>query len=285
MYSAPELVSNIESLAALPTVYYRVQAQLESPDSTIGDVARLMETDPALTSGVLKLVNSAFYGFCRSIESVERAITILGLQQTHELVLAISVSAIFNGIRPQNMDMRRYWQGCMMTALASRELAHSICHPACARLFVIGLLADIGHLVMYLTVPDLAISAQDCADAEHEPLYEAERRIIGCDFAEVGAALMDNWNLPADFAEIVGAQISPRFAGDHVLEAEMLHIATAISNADRHGEPSDKALSRLDPQIWDDLGLAPDSFQRMRAFAELNLQSCITTFFPPATPA
>ncbi|MDR3212632.1 MAG: HDOD domain-containing protein [Azoarcus sp.] len=280
MYSAPELASNIESLAALPTVYYRVREQLESPDGSIAKVARLVETDPALTTGVLKLVNSAFYGFCRKIESVERAIPILGLYQTHELVLAISVSSAFAGIRPQNMDMKQFWQGSMMTALAARELAHATCNPASERLFVIGLLADIGHLVMYLTVPDLAISAQNAADAGCEPLHEAERRIVGCDFAEAGAALMDNWNLPPSFAEIIGAQISPQLAGDHAPEAEALHVAHTISNADRHNEPSDTALARIAPHIWINLGLAPDSFTRVRAFAEMNLSACTAMFFP-----
>ncbi|MDR1228398.1 MAG: HDOD domain-containing protein [Azoarcus sp.] len=280
MYSARELIANIESLAALPTVYYRVREQLESPEGSIGEVARLMEADPALTTSILKLVNSAFYGFSRKIESVERAVPILGLQQTHELVLAMSVSSIFKGIRPQNMDMKRYWQGCMLTALAARELAHATCNPASERLFVIGLLADIGHLVMYLTIPDLAISAQNAADAGHEPLHEAERRIIGCDFAETGAALMNAWKLPPNFGEIIGAQISPKLAGERTFEAELLHLALAISNADRYNESSDEALARIDPRIWSDLGLAPESFPRIREAAEMNLSSCAALFFP-----
>ena len=280
MHSAQELVTYIESLAALPSVYYRVREQLESPDCSSTEVARLVETDPALTTGVLKLVNSAFYGFSRKVESVERAILVLGLRQTHELILAITVSNVFAGIRPQHMDMRRYWIGCMMTALTSRELAHLTCNPAASRLFVIGLLADTGHLVMYQTVPELAIEAQSAADTGNEPLFEAERRIIGCDSAEVGAALMDNWKLPACFAEIIGAQIMPRLAGKHVVEAELLHIALAVSKADRYNEPSEQALQRIDPRIWNNLGLNPDSFPRVREAVEMNLSSCTTVFFP-----
>ena len=280
MHSAQELVTYIESLAALPSVYYRVREQLESPDCSSTEVARLVETDPALTTGVLKLVNSAFYGFSRKVESVERAILVLGLKQTHELILAITVSNVFAGIRPQHMDMRRYWIGCMMTALTSRELAHLTCNPAANRLFIIGLLADTGHLVMYQTVPELAIEAQSAADTGNEPLFEAERRIIGCDSAEVGAALMDNWKLPAYFAEIIGAQIMPRLAGKHVIEAELLHIALAVSKADRYNEPSEQALQRIDPRIWNNLGLSPDSFPRVRESVEMNLSSCTTVFFP-----
>jgi len=283
MHSAQELVTYIESLAALPSAYYRVREQIESPNGSISEVARLVETDPALTTGVLKLVNSAFYGFSRKIESVERAILVLGLQQTHELLLAITVSNVFDGIHPQYMDMKRYWLGCMMTALTARELAYLTCNPAANRLFVIGLLADTGHLVMYQTVPELAVEAQTAADTGNEPLFEAERRIIGCDSAEVGAALMDNWKLPASFAEIIGAQITPRLAGKHIIEAELLHIALALSKADRYDEPSEQALQRIDPRIWNNIGLNPDNFLHLREAVEMNLSSCTAMFFPNAT--
>ncbi|MCL2590489.1 MAG: HDOD domain-containing protein [Betaproteobacteria bacterium] len=282
MHSAQELATYIESLAALPSVYYQVCKQLEAPDGSIAEVARLVETDPALTTGILKLVNSTFYGFSRKIESVERAIIVLGLRQTHELVLAITVTSVFEGIRPQYMDMKRYWIGCMVTALTTRELAHLTCNPAAGRLFVIGLLADIGHLVMYQTVPKLAIEAQTIANISNEPLFEAERRIVGCDSAEVGAALMDNWKLPPNFAEIIGAQITPRLAGRYVTEAELLHIALAVSKADRYNEPSEQALGRIDPRIWDHLDLDPESFSRIREAVEMNLSSCTAVFFPRA---
>ncbi|MCL2644774.1 MAG: HDOD domain-containing protein [Betaproteobacteria bacterium] len=280
MHSAQELATYIESFAALPSVYYRVRDQLESPNSSITEVARLVETDPALTTGVLKLVNSAFYGFSREIESVERAIVVLGLRQTHELVLTVTVSSMFDGIRPQFMDMKRYWIGCMVTALTARELAYLTCSPASSRLFVIGLLADIGHLVMYQTVPELTITAQIAATEGNEPLHEVERRIVGCDSAEVGAALMDIWKLPPSFAEIIGAQITPRLAGKHATEAGLLHIALAVSKADRYNEPSEQALQRIDPRIWESIGLPPDSFPRIREAVEMNLSSCTAMFFP-----
>ena len=282
MHSAQELVANIESLAALPTVYYRVREQLESPDGTIGEVARLVESDPAITTGVLRLVNSAFYGFSRKIESVKRAIPILGMRQTHDLVLAMSVSAVFDGIRPQKLDMKHYWQSCMLTALAARELAYLACGLASERMFVIGLLADIGHPVMYQTVPELALEARTVADASGEPLFEAERRIVGCDYAEVGATLVDTWQLPTRFAEVIGAQISPRLGGDRMQEAEVLHVAQIISDADRRGEASDRALARVDPRIWDDLGIGATHFVSVREASEMNLSSCTAMFFPSA---
>jgi HD-like signal output (HDOD) protein len=280
MHSAQELVNSINSLAALPSVYYRVREQMDLPDGSVQEVAQLVETDPAITTGVLKLVNSAFYGFSRKIESVTRAVPIIGLQQTYELVLAMSVSAVFDGIQPRNMNMKRFWQGCMMTALAARELTHTTCGPASERQFVIGLLADIGHLVMYQTVPQLVNEAQASADTEGEPLHEAERRLIGCNSAEVGAALMEHWELPAHFAAIISAQFAPRSAGKYVFEAELLHVALAVSGADRRNETSRQAMERIDPKILADIGMNAENFPRVREAAEMHLSTCIASFFP-----
>lgn len=280
MHSALEIVCHVESLATLPTVYHRIREQLDDPDGSLVEVSRAVSSDPAMTIGVLRLVNSAFYGFGGKIDTVERAVPILGLQQIHDLVLAISVSAVFEGMHPEKMDMQRFWHASMMRALAARMLARTAQNPAAERMFVIGLLADIGHLVMYQIVPDLAEEARHAADTGSEPLDVAERRIVGCDYAEVGAALMDSWRLPSCFAEVIGAQIVPRLGGERTQEATLLLIANAITDADRNAEPSALAAARIDPYMWNDVGLCPECFASVREEAELNLAACISTFFP-----
>lgn len=280
MHSAQEIVCHVESLAALPTVYHRIREQLDSPEGSLMEVARSVSSDPALTTGVLRLVNSAFYGFGGKIDTVERAVPILGLQQIHDLVLAISVSKVFDGMQPEKLNMHQFWRRSMMRALAARALARAAHSPAAERMFVIGLLADIGHLVMYQTVPDLAEEAQQAADTAGEPLQLAERRIVGCDHAEVGAALMDSWRLPACFAEVIGAQIVPRLGGERTSEATLLLVANAIVRADQYDESSALAAARIDPYMWDDIGLGAEHFAQVREEAELNLAACIATFFP-----
>ena len=280
MHSAQEIVYQVDALATLPSVYHRIREQLESPDGSLLEVSRLISADPALTAGVLRLVNSAYYGFGGNIDTIERAVPILGLQQVHDVVLAMTVSAIFKGIRPEHMDVDRFWHGSMMCALGARSLARTGRHPGAERMFVIGLLADIGHLVLYETVPDLAIEAQSVSDASGEALHLAERRVIGCDYAEVGAALMEGWKLPACFAEVIGAQVMPRLAGKFTSDASVLHIARMIAHADRYGESSEAAAARLAPEVWLDADLDPASFATSREEAELSLTACISAFLP-----
>ncbi|NMG74971.1 HDOD domain-containing protein [Aromatoleum diolicum] len=280
MHSAQELVTNIVTLATLPTVYLRIREELDSPAGSTAAVTHAISADPALTTNLLRLVNSAFYGYGGRIETISRAVTILGIQQVHDLVLAVSVSSTFSVFRPQHLDMPRFWRGSVMRGLSAREIGRSHGMIGAERLFVIGLLSDIGHLVMHQTIPDLAFEARTVATQNQEPLHEAERRIAGCDYAEVGACLMNYWKLPACFADIIGAQMTPRLGGDYVYEAAMVHFATRIAQADQENESSNAAAARIDPVIWSLLDMQPADLRRVRESAELDLASYITMFFP-----
>lgn len=280
MHSAQELVANIETLTSLPSVYVRIREELDTPEGSLSEVAKLISTDPALAARLLQVVNSALYGYGGRIDSIGRAVTILGLQQVHDLVLAMSIGSVFSGIRPERMDMNRFWRSSVMCGIASREIGRRYDLPSSERMLVVGLLADLGHLAMYQTVPALADEAQTAAEGSGEPLFEAERRIVGCDYAEVGATLMDHWKLPSCFAEIIGAQIHPRLAGEFTYEAGILNLASHIVSAENRGETSEIAAQRVSPVIWPMLNFEPGIFGELREAAELNLGSYLAILFP-----
>ncbi len=280
MHSAQELVANVGPLTSLPSVYLRVREQLDVPDGSLTEVARLISADAALTARLLRVVNSALYGFGGKIDTVQRAVNILGLQQVHDLVLATSLAGVMSRVRPAQLDMARFWRGCVLCGLTAREIGRGCALPTAERLFVIGLLADIGHLVMYQTVPTLAAQAQATADAEGESLAEAERRLVGCDHAEVGATLIDHWHLPSAFAQVVGTQTNPRLAAENAYEAAIIHVAAQLVRADRLGESSEDAAMHIDPIVWPLLDMRPESLGRIRAEAELSLAGYVALFFP-----
>ncbi len=229
MHLAQELVAYVDRLATLPDVYLKVRAALDDPDVSIAEVADVIATDPSLTAALLRLANSAFYGYARKIESITRAVSLIGLEQVHDLVLATSVTAMFSGIRPQRMDMARFWRDSVRRGMLAREVARSVRGMSPERLFVAGLLADAGHLVMYVAVPDLMALVLDTPPSEGDTLSDVERRIIGCDFAEVGAALTAKWQLPVTFGVLIGSQLQPESAGDNAPSAAMLNLISAVA--------------------------------------------------------
>ena len=246
MSTPQELVACVERLASLPAVYHRIRALLDDPDSSVQDLADAVSSDAGITARVLRAVNSVLYGFPGKVETIGRAVNLMGMQQVHDLVLSTSVIGAFSGIRPARMHMIKFWKDCVFRGLAARAAARTLGTGDPERMFVEGLLADIGHLVLFQTAPELAAEARTLAGQGGEPLRHVARRIVGCDFAEVGATLMDQWRVPRAFAEAIGAQTLPRLGGEHAADAAALNLASHIVAADRIGESSEQVGARID---------------------------------------
>lgn len=258
---AEDLVSNQRFLASLPTHYYKVREALADPEVSVQHLTDLITTDPSLTVAVLRIANSAFYGFPRKIETLSRAISLIGLEQLGNIVLASTLASTFHGIRPQQMDMARFWRGSIRRALLCRSIARHLEDRDAERFFVLGLLADMGHLVLYQAQPDLEAIVLDRSAHSLNDIALEERNLLGCDFTEVGAALILHWQLPESMARIVRYQLCPPLAGEFAPEAARLNLAISIAEALERAEPitaSCPTLDQDDPELSGvDLTLLP----------------------------
>ena len=182
--------------ASPPQVYLRLCEMLPDPDTTAEDMARVIAVDPALTGRLLKLVNSSFYGFSVPIETVSRAITVIGTQQLAHLVLVTEAVHAFSGITTTLMDMDRFWRHSVYVGVMARILAQQVRADNAELYFTAGLLHDIGSLMIYHGAPDLALKALHHSRNSKVPLQVAEQLVMGFDHAAVGAELMRAWHLP-----------------------------------------------------------------------------------------
>lgn len=280
MTTPQELVACIEKLASLPAVYYRIRDLLNDPDSSVQELADAVSSDPAITARVLGVVNSVLYGFAGKIDTVGRAVNLMGMQQVHDLVLSTAVIGAFAGIQPTRLNMTRFWQECVFRGLAARTAARQLGLGDPERMFVEGLLADIGHLVMFQADPDNAEIARDTAIRKEIPLHEAEADIVGCNYAEVGAALAGAWHLPSSFATAIGAQLMPALGGPHVTEAALLHLANLILATDKIVEADEAVLERMDPMSAAVLEMNTERIAAIRARVHEDKAAVIALFFP-----
>ncbi len=285
MSTPQELVACIERLASLPAVYHRIRALLDDPDSSVQELAEAVSSDAGITARVLRAVNSVLYGFPGKIETVGRAVNLMGMQQVHDLVLSTSVIGAFSGIRPARMHMIRFWKDCVFRGLAARAAARQLGTGDPERMFVEGLLADIGHLVMFQAAPEAADAALAESRRSHAPIHQVEDHIVGCNYAEVGAALATAWHLPSGFATAIGAQLNPVMGGPHVTEAALLHVANHIlaTEEETEGEaedPDEAAFSRIDPMTLARLDLDVAKLAAIRAAARDESAAVIALFFP-----
>ncbi|MCP4410793.1 MAG: HDOD domain-containing protein [Gammaproteobacteria bacterium] len=279
MHTAESLTSGVTTLTSPPLVYQRIKQVLDDPDSSMKDLAEVITVDPAITARLLRLVNSPFYGFQRKIETVNKAVNLLGTQQVHDLALATSVTALFKGMTPDHMNMARFWHYSVYCGLVARDLAKYCKLAESERLFVAGLLSNIGHLVIYEQLPDLAEQALENSLRDGTPLYQAERSLIGCDYAQVGAALIQSWSLPAVLRDSILYHIAPEQATENTLLVSLVHIARLLAAAADAGQSPEQILSLVAPQAWDITELDTDTITTVHQQADIDTISVVNSLF------
>ncbi|HET8808457.1 MAG TPA: HDOD domain-containing protein, partial [Methylophaga sp.] len=165
------LVNKSLELVSAPTTYARLDALISDPDSAIDDISAIINTDPALATRLLKIVNSPYYGFPSQIKTISRAITIIGTRELTHLVLATSVMNAFRGIPANMMDMDTFWRHSLACAMTAKYLAEATHQSNAEQYFIAGLLHNIGSLVLYQSLPELAREAINSARFGHEVLH------------------------------------------------------------------------------------------------------------------
>ena len=253
--SARELVQGSIELVSLPEVVMRTVDLINNPDTSAAEIGQVISEDPGLTARLLKIVNSPFYGFPSRIDTVSRAITVIGTLELLDLILATSVVKAFRGISTELVDMDRFWEHSLYAGLIARILAGRMRAPNTERYFIAGLLHDIGSLAMYRQMPDMAARALRRAQNESKPLHEIELEMIGFDHGEVGGELMRSWRLPDALSVPIHFHHLPLAAQEHQLETAVVHLADAIACA-MHAPASDTThIPPMESGAWDLTGL------------------------------
>ena len=281
--SPRELIAQIGDLPSLPAIYFRVKAVIERPDSSIRDIEREISYDAGLTSRLLCLANSVHYSVRGRLDSIGQAFSLLGTEQVKHLLLATSVASAFRGISPQLMNMRKFWHKNAYRALIAQGLASQDHRFDGERFFVEGLLSDIGHLVMYLRLPQAAEKALLRSQETGAPLHRVEREVLGFDYAEVSADLLSTWNFPLTVEVAVRHHPVPLAAGGTAAgEASILHIANSFTEAIfSPGEIEDWAR-KVDPVVWLEAGLSAACLPDIKIEAENGLEGLVQALLPTA---
>ena len=224
---APEdLIVSSPALVAPPETLARLLSILDNPHGNLSDAHRLIEYDPGLSTRVLKLVNSALYGLPGKVSTIARAVLLIGAREIRNLAVATLVMDRFSTLPDGLISMRQFWSTSVRTALWARELATRLPHPIeTDTLFLCGLLREIGCLVMYREIPELARAAVLRARAEQRPDREVEREMLGFDHYAVGAALSKHWRLPEIIAMTQLHLNKPEAAPRWKEETMLIHLA------------------------------------------------------------
>ncbi len=227
------VVESIDSLPSLPSIVMKLLQVVNSPDTSAEDAAELIEKDPALTSKMIRLANSAFYGIPRSISSVSSAVVILGFNTIRSLVLSATVVKIFEGVK-FSIDADRFWKHSIVTAMTAKTIVRHFMNirmmdPESA--FCAGILHDIGKLIFSQYAPDDYVAVFEYAKQNAVSLVDAEDAVLGINHAQVGKILADRWALPIDLEASLVFHHAPQNAEKVGELVNIIHLSNLISHS------------------------------------------------------
>ena len=252
------LYDSLESLS-LPDVYIRLREVMESDDASMADAAEVVSLDPALAARVLRMANSAFYGFRSQVDTISRAANILGMQKIHDLVLAASVSEAFDGVTNAMIDMDTFWYRSVHCGFLAQAIAEGAGVRNYESLFVRGLLHDIGHLVLFSRYPNECRRALARADEGLDARLFEEQQLIGVDAMQFAAELAQVWQLPRAFADSFRHLTRPEdLSGGLAREVAMLHVAVQFSSGIDSDLLIEDIVQRIRAPVWRVAELPPE---------------------------
>jgi len=258
METLPEdIVEMAGEMATLPIIFTRINEAVENPESSFSEIGQIISGDSSLSARLLKIVNSAFYGFSNKIETITHAITIIGTAQLRDLVLATTVVEKFKGVSSETINMKSFWLHSISCGLAARIIATYRHDRNPERFYVLGILHDIGRLLMFLNIPDQMREVIEVSVKEKMILHESEKKIIGFNHAEMGGFLMEAWNLPVTFQNAITFTHDPSSTTPEcVTETSILHVADLICHSMEHGSSGECYVPPLNEEAWEEIGLS-----------------------------
>ncbi len=259
---ARDLVNKACKVYSPPTVFRRLTQLLNDAQDNSEEIIEIISFDPGLTARVLKAANGKSGGSIKKIDNVYDAVSTIGVNDLSILVTTITAVDSFRHVGTDLVDMDNFWNHSVCCGLAGRILAERCGQASPEQVFIAGVLHDIGQLVIYDALPELATAVLRKAGEAESYRYRAEKEIIGITHAEIGAELIRSWGLPEQLGEMVRFHHEPIKAVDYPVETALVHISTGLSN---QIEPSWKmdlvhrdSFTEINPHVWTMTGLSPE---------------------------
>jgi putative nucleotidyltransferase with HDIG domain len=260
-----QAMNEVSHIATLPEITIKIIELVEDPDSTAGDLHKIIANDPALCARVLKVVNSAFYGLPGQIGSINRAIVLLGLNAVKNIAIAASLAKLFRGGRlcPQ-FSARDLWTHSIAVAATVKLLSDTLKLGLADEAFLAGLMHDIGIMVEMQAFRSKLGEVFDYADQHKCGFMVAEQQVIGATHEDLGKALCEKWKFPRSFAFVTGHHHNPMaIEAESRLLTSLVYIADVLASRAQIGYSDTPPNLELDPEVVKSVGLTPAQIEQV----------------------
>ncbi len=256
------IIAQLGTIPSMPVVVGKLRQLLSDPDVDFKKLAEVLKYDPGMTANILRLANSAYFGFVSKVDSVPQGIARLGTKRMYELILAAAVGPIVQrSIKGYGLPAGELWKHSIAVAIGTEQLARLLGHRVPDHAFTTGLLHDVGKIIMGTFIEVDADPILDLVEQQEITFDEAERQILGIDHAEVGALLFEKWNLPDSVINVTRWHHQTEgFKGDHLV-LNLVHVADTVSLMSGIGTGTDGLAYHPSPDVVDELGLSVSTIE------------------------
>ncbi len=261
-----EKIESINALPTIPKVLKKILGVIENPKISLNEISNFVSGDPALTTKVLKMVNSPVYGFPGRISSVNQAVILLGLTVVKGLLLGVSVFELMQ------KTMIGLWEHSLGTAIICRLMAKKKGLKEPDELSAEGLLHDIGKVLLVLQYPDVYEKAMNDSDNNHLTIYDTERGYFNTTHATVGMWMARKWRFPPNLIETIEYHHKPHLAKIAPVDSAIVHFADILVRARGFGFAGDRFLMPVNPMAWELLSFSDADIKEILSEAEDSFQ-------------
>jgi len=265
-----QIIAGLTSIASLPAVAMKFSDAIKHPLTSNQDLENIIAEDSALATRVLKIANSAMYSFPSQIDSIAKALSIIGQNQVKDIVFACSVMSSFQNVPYGTLSMEQFWRHSLAVGVAARIIATLRREENVERYFLGGLLHDLGRLILLMERANMMGEVFENLGVSGGYLYKEEKRVFGFDHSLIGGLLIESWKFPASLVNAIQFHHNPSSAGEYIKSASIVHIADIIVHALRLGESGEENVPVLDENAWDFVGIDIDDVDYI--FDQLDVQ-------------
>jgi HD-like signal output (HDOD) protein len=258
------IVKNAKDLPTLPTVYSALCDLIASPKASVRDVADLISTDQASASRLLRIANSSFFGLRGKVETISRAVALLGFNEVSNLILSSSVMNLFEkrkpllGFRPRN-----FWAHSIGVGLITRWVGQSAGMTQLENFFLAGILHDIGKLYFFEYAEEEYVPVLTLVKGGKHLIRDAELEVLGVDHSLMGSFLADEWKLPQPIQNAITYHHFGKVGDKADILVAAVHLADVLARALELGYPGDNLIPQPAEVIWPVLRLRPGMIEKM----------------------
>jgi putative nucleotidyltransferase with HDIG domain len=255
MITAEAILKRVKSLPALSQSVGALAAVLRNERSSASDIEKVIKPDPSMTTNLLKIANSAYFGCPCEVTSIRQAITILGHKNLFDLVTSAAFSKVIPHRLPgYEVEAQAFWIHCAAVAILAEHLAKELGFAPPDLTFTAGLLHDVGKLAIGTFLSQESTEVNERLHNSSAPFVTIEKQVLGTDHAELGAALANQWGLPQEIANVAKYHHNPNEAPSDLQKLiDLVHVADCLAHSLGYGADIGELSRKMDQQAADRL--------------------------------